>query len=183
MRRLSLALALLAATALPAAAAGPEAVAGADRVVAVWGEGEAHAKPDMAELSAGVVTEGRSAHDALSANSQAMERVIATVKALGIEGRDLQTEGVNLNPVYARSDNSGAPPHIASYRAQNTLRIRLHDLGKLGTLLDKVAGAGANTENGLLSASRTITGSPTRRARPRWVTPIARPRCSPRRPA
>ncbi len=45
--------------------------------------------------------------------------------------------------------NLGAPHHIASYRASNTLHITLHALDRLGNLIGTVTAAGANIANGL----------------------------------
>ena len=147
MRALAAALLLLlAAVAMPARAQG---VTPPDRIIAVWGHGEARARPDMARLSAGVVSEAPTARAALDANSAAMTKVIEAVKALEIAASHIRTTGVNLNPVYSRPEGTNAPPHIASYRVNNTVEIRLDDLAKLGTLLDAVTRAGANTANGL----------------------------------
>jgi uncharacterized protein len=146
MRGLAQAFVLVAAAAAPASA---QQAAQPTRVIAVWGQGEASAAPDMAELSAGVVSEGRTAGAALAANSEAMEKVIAAAKGMGVAARGLQTAGIGVNPVYARPDRPGEPPRITGYRASNTLRIRLDDLDKLGALLDAVVAAGANMANGL----------------------------------
>lgn len=148
MRRWPAALAILllaAAAALPGRA---QTVTPAGRIVAVWGEGAAHARPDMATLSAGVATEGPTAHEALAANSQAMAKVIAAAKSHGIADRDLQTAGIGLSPVYARA-NAGEAPRIAHYRATNTLTIRVRRLDGLGPLIDALADAGANLASGL----------------------------------
>ncbi len=154
MRRAALAFIFLLAAASPALA---QNGVPASRVIAVWGEGEAHAKPDMAQLSAGVVSEGDSAGAALSANSAAMAKVIAAVKGLGITARDIQTQSVSVNPVYGRAQPGGSQ-HIDGYRASNTVQVRLHDLDKVGRLLDAVTEAGANVAHGLtLEVAETDT--------------------------
>ena len=50
------------------------------------------AVPDMARVQFGVVAEaGERAREALSANSAAMEKLIAGLKQNGVDGKDIQT--------------------------------------------------------------------------------------------
>ncbi len=116
------------------------------RVVSVTGEGSVLAIPDMATISVGVETQGRSAGVALRANSEAMAAVMALLERAGIDKPDIQTQALNLNPVWdqTRLNDQGAPM-IAGYAASNIVGIRLRDLATLGDVLDQVSAAGANT--------------------------------------
>jgi hypothetical protein len=148
---------MLLAAALGAAAAGTAgtalaqdapAPAQAPGLITVTGEGEVTAAPDMADVSIGVVADGATAAAALQANSQALTAVIDGLKKDGIESRDLQTSGLSLDPRYEPMRNN-QPPKLAGYRASNTVTVRVRDLSKLGTLLDKSVGSGANELRGL----------------------------------
>ncbi|MEL7218482.1 MAG: SIMPL domain-containing protein, partial [Pseudomonadota bacterium] len=58
------------------------------------------AEPDMATISAGVSTTATSAVEAMRLNSAEMTRVINQIKALGVDEKDIQTTGINLNARY-----------------------------------------------------------------------------------
>jgi uncharacterized protein YggE len=56
------------------------------RVISLNGHGEVKARPDMAVINVGVMTQGQTARAALSENTKAMEKVFASLKSAGIEG-------------------------------------------------------------------------------------------------
>jgi uncharacterized protein len=115
------------------------------------GEGSAFAVPDIAVVTIGVVSTGRSAQAALAANSSDMASVIATIKSAGIEDKDIGTSGFNVNPIYPpeRQQNPDEPAKIIGYRVSNDVRVTIRDFAKAGSVLDKVVGAGANQVNGI----------------------------------
>ncbi len=121
------------------------------REIVVTGEGIASAAPDMATIRIGVAREARLAGDALRMTSEAMTAVLALLKNAGIEGRDVQTTNVSLNPRYQRT-NDGRPPRVVGYIASNDLMVRVRDLGELGGVLDAVVSEGANAMNGIFFA-------------------------------
>lgn len=143
---LSLALALALGLSLGLTLA-PPALAEAGTIT-VTGEATVQASPDMATIMLGVTTDSETAAGAMAANSAAMERVIARLKAAGVKDRDLQTSNLTLNPNWVGYD-SGAMPTIAGYSAMNMLNVRVRDLDKLGVLLDASISDGANTLNGI----------------------------------
>lgn len=107
---------------------------------------EATRIPDVARISAGVVTQAVDSNGALRANAQQMDKVMAAIKKSGIAERDVQTSGVNLNPQYKYEDNKA--PQIIGYQASNTVNIKVRDISKLGQVLDALAAQGANQING-----------------------------------
>lgn len=117
------------------------------------GVGEINAKPDMAIVSSGVVTEAKTARAALDANTEAMTRVVDLLRAEGIEQKDLQTSGFSVQPQYTRprrnSSGEQPPPRIVGYSVSNQLTVKVRDLEKLGIILDKVVSAGSNRVNGV----------------------------------
>ena len=75
------------------------------------------------------------------------------MKASGIEGRDLQTSGFSVEPVYSQppaNNDSGQPfePKIIGYRVSNNLTLRIRALQKVGALLDQAVTLGANSISG-----------------------------------
>lgn len=122
--------------------------------ITIEGHGEVFAVPDTALVTSGVTTQGATAREALDANTKAMAELIETLKAAGIEARDIQTSGFSVNPNYvytdARDENGYTlPPKIDGYQVYNTVNVRVRDLPSLGAVLDKAVTVGANTVNGI----------------------------------
>ena len=115
------------------------------RTISVTGEGEISGKPDMARLSAGVVTQATTAAAAMTANTTAMNRVFATLKMSGIPDNKIQTSNFSVQPQYPpfRPD---APENrnIIGYQVSNQVSVTLDDLTKLGPALDALVRSGAN---------------------------------------
>lgn len=131
--------------ALPLAA---PAFAEENATITVTGEGSIEGAPDMAVLSLGVTTEGKTAADAMAANTASLSAVLSRLTSAGIEARDVQTSNLSLNPNWTGYE-SGASPKISGYTASNQVMVRVRDLPKLGAVLDAAISDGANTLNGL----------------------------------
>jgi hypothetical protein len=108
--------------------------------------GEVTRVPDVAVISAGVVTRAATAGSAIQDNAARMERVIAALKAAGVEDRDIQTSSINLNPEYRYDQNQ--PPKLVGYTVSNTVNVRFRDIRNSGRILDALVAQGANQING-----------------------------------
>jgi len=108
--------------------------------------GEVSRVPDVAVISAGVVTRSATAVAALAENATRMERVRAALKRAGIADRDIQTSTVSLNPDYRYAENQ--PPQLTGYSATNTVNVRFRDIKATGKILDALVAEGANQING-----------------------------------
>jgi uncharacterized protein YggE len=139
------ALMLATALALPMAVA---AAAQESARITVTGEGRVDARPDLATITLGVTSEGKTAAEAMVANSTGLAAVLARLKAAGIEDRDVQTTGLSLNPNW-QSKPDGTDPAIVGYIASNMVTVRVRALEKLGPVLDAAVKDGANTLNGV----------------------------------
>ena len=71
-----------------------------DRLITVSATGYATAEPDQARISTGVTSEAETAKEALAANSELMQKVIAGLKESGIDAKDIQTSNFNVEPRY-----------------------------------------------------------------------------------
>ena len=69
-----------------------------------------------------------------------MTKVIAAIKALGIDDKDITTSMVSLGPVYDYQSNA---QKIIGYQLQNTVSITVRDLTKVSDVLDDSVAAGA----------------------------------------
>jgi uncharacterized protein len=103
--------------------------------------------PDLAQVGAGVVTRAQSAQDAVRQNAQAMDRLIARLRQLGVERKDIQTSNFSLNVQYAYN-REGAPPTFVGYDAVNQVNVRLRDTRRIGEVIDALVAAGANSVYG-----------------------------------
>ncbi len=108
--------------------------------------GEVRVTPDIAVVSAGVVTQSVDASSAMRENAARMSRVFAALKQAGIAEKDIQTTSVNLSPQYRYNNNEA--PVITGYQASNTVSVRFRDIGKSGAVLDALVKQGANQING-----------------------------------
>ena len=102
--------------------------------------------PDQATLTLAVVTQGKNAAAALSANSETMQKSIDALKAADIPSKSIQTSNLSLQPQYAYKENT--PPQLNGYQAQNSIIVTIDDLSKVGIVLDKVADLGINSISG-----------------------------------
>jgi len=108
--------------------------------------GEVSRIPDVAIISAGVVTRQPTASAAIQENAARMERVLAALKRAGVADRDVQTSSINLNPEYRYQENQ--PPQLNGYTASNQVSVRFRDIRNSGRILDALVAEGANQING-----------------------------------
>jgi len=118
------------------------------RTITINGKGSVKAAPDKVSVSAGVESQAPTAKEALAKNTAAMTKVVETLKAAGIDPKDIQTTTFNVGPRYDTSDD-GKPPRIVGYSVINSVFVTTHDLDKLGTILDQLVSAGANSIGGI----------------------------------
>lgn len=104
-------------------------------------------EPDMATISAGVSTESPSASEALRANSREMRRVIEEIKAQGVEEKDIQTTGINLNARFDY-DRTNQRQVFRGYQVSNRVSVKLREIERVGEVLDALVEAGATDLNG-----------------------------------
>ena len=119
------------------------------RTITVSGEGQVFAAPDQAQINTGVVTDGPTAKDALARNSARMTEVIAALKKMGIDSKDIQTSGFNLSPMYLPQQPGQAIPRIGGYQVSNNVTVVVKDLTKLGEIMDQVVQMGSNSVGGV----------------------------------
>jgi hypothetical protein len=140
---------MLGAAALPSVAAAQQSTINqtiAGTRLDVNATGEVTRVPDVAIISAGVVSRSATATGALQDSADRMQRVLAALKRAGTADRDIQTSNVSLNPEYRYVENQ--PPQLVGYTASNTLTVRFRDIRNSGKILDALVSQGANQING-----------------------------------
>jgi len=147
MIRLMTAAALAATFPLAAAAeVAPTATVAEGTLLDVVAEGRVNRVPDIAIIRAGVVSQGATAAEALSANARQMASVLTALKGAGIADRDIQTATISLSPQYRYAENQ--PPVITGYQASNSVSVKFRDIARSGTILDTLVKQGANQIDG-----------------------------------
>ena len=139
----------LLALALPGLVAAQEK-ADPKRTIAVVGQGEVKAAPDLVRLSFAVETVSARAGDAVAENAKRSAAVAAAVKAQ-LDAKDTVTSTrYALDPRYEPA-KPGEPrePRITGYVVRNEVQVETHKVDAAGALIDAATGAGANRVSGL----------------------------------
>jgi len=136
-------------------------------LVQISASGRADSRPDEARFTAGVSTVAPTAAAASTGNNEAINRVVAALRALGIRPEDIQTRSITLNRV-------DFGPNRGRFEANNQIEVRVRDLRKAGTAIGAATEAGANVLSGPNldvadpeAASRAAYGAAYRAARAR----------------
>jgi uncharacterized protein len=116
--------------------------------ISVVGEARISVPPDLAQIDAGVTSEGKTAREASDANNAAMGKVLLALKGTGIDEKDYQTSRLSLQPENS-IPKQGVPSTIVGYRASNRVMIRLRDVTKVASVIDTMVSAGANDIGGI----------------------------------
>ena len=109
------------------------------------------------------MTQGNTAAQAISENSERMARVTAALRRAGIAERDIQTSSISLQPRYSNPERDAQlraretrqpyippaeSPRIIGYEARNTVSVRVRRLTEMGRIIDTLIAQGANEVNG-----------------------------------
>lgn len=124
--------------------------------ISVQGEGKVFAKPDIAKITATVLSDKVKLADAQKENSDLSGKVIESLKKNNIAEKDIQTVSYNIYPQYSYpapcfSASSSVPcsketqkPEIISYQIRSTFQITVRDIAKSGDVLDGIIKSGVN---------------------------------------
>jgi uncharacterized protein YggE len=120
----------------------PRGVGRDEVLVQVSASGRAETRPDEARFTAGVSTIAATAAAASAGNNQAINRIVAALRALGVRPDDVQTRSITL----ARIDERG--PNRGRFEANNQIEVRVRDLNRAGQAIAAATDAGANVLSG-----------------------------------
>lgn len=154
---LALSLLLLAAASVAAQSSAPEAQ---KRTVTVRGEGTATATPDQVRLTVQVSVRGETASEAMRSAGAKTQAVLAVLRALGVEEKNIQTSRANVSPVFDYS-RQVQPPPIIGYISTNDFSVLFKGktMEKVGEFMDRAVTAGATSFGSLqfeTSQQRTL---------------------------
>jgi uncharacterized protein YggE len=115
--------------------------------VTVQGDGKVTVLPNKAHITLGVTTDGKTASEALEANSKAMKALFKKLAELGIADRDVQTVALNLTPKYKHPKDQ--EPELIGYVASHQIGVTVRKVDETGTVLDALVQDGANQVQGI----------------------------------
>lgn len=107
-------------------------------------------RPDEASLTVGTQAKAATAKGAVAASKTKTEKLLAAIRAAGIADRNIQTQGLQLQPDYRydRQPDGHGQQRLVGYIASNSVLIKTRDVDALTSLLDSLTAAGADTVYG-----------------------------------
>jgi len=119
------------------------------RTITVNGEGKVTVKPDLAQVSLSVVSNGATVKEVTEDNNKKMAQIVEAVKALKIDSKDITTSEYNLYPnynypVYSPNTTQPQTPKITGYSLNQTVMVKVRNLDDSDKVLDVALAKGAN---------------------------------------
>ncbi len=109
----------------------------------VVGSGTVYAKADIANIEVGLKTgPKKTAAEATTESTNKMNEIVAELKKLNIDEKDIKTTNYNLNPVYNYTNDRGQ--ELVGYEVAQNMSVKIRDLGKIGDVISKTTEKGAN---------------------------------------
>lgn len=130
--------------------------------VSFSGQGKVYAKPDIALLEFGILTEATTSKAAQDANSKKSQQVTDFLKKQNVEEKDIKTTYYNIYPKYSsypqvyydeRQVQAYPPvptePKIVGYSVNQGFQVKVRDFDKLSGVVDGLVANGVNNINNL----------------------------------
>lgn len=111
-----------------------------------FGKGSINVKPDAAEVVIGVITENIKLEAAQEENAKTTQRVIDSIKAIGVLPKYIQTQNYNIRPTYDYIDGKQV---LRGYEVSNSLKVFIRNIDFVGEIIDIAVKNGANTISGI----------------------------------
>jgi uncharacterized protein YggE len=124
--------------------------------IEVDGQGEARIAPDRATITLSVHTKGERAAQVAAENARIQTRVLDTLRALGFTGPEVSTLSYNVAPNYEYGERGARQ---VGYVAQNSVRVRLTRLDRIGAVIDAALARGANGVEGVVFEATETTAA------------------------
>jgi len=109
----------------------------------VNGTGKATGTPDVVVLTLGVQSQDKTVAQAQKAAVDAMSGIMQVLKDAGIADKDIQTTQFNIEQ-QTRWDEKQNTNVVIGYQVSNIVTVKIRDMGKAGTIIDKAAEAGGD---------------------------------------
>lgn len=115
-----------------------------ERGITVAGEGKVSAAPDIATIALGVSTLRPTVAEARDEAATALDAMIASMKANGVEDRDIQTANLSIYPEY---DYRNDQQILRGFRVTNTVTAKVREIDSTSKVVDDAITAGGDSTN------------------------------------
>lgn len=109
--------------------------------ITVAGEGKATGKPDVASIQLGVSKLAPTVADARSQAAASMDAMIQSMKANGVDDKDIQTQQLSIAPEYDYSNNRQT---LKGFRVTNIVSAKVRKIDDTSKVVDDAVTAGGN---------------------------------------
>lgn len=100
--------------------------------ITISGEGKVTAIPDIAKVSLGLQTEKATVTEAQSENSAKINQLVAALKEMSVEEKDIKTTNYSIYPNY---DWNRGNRTLRGYMVEQNVTITIRDLDKVGEIV------------------------------------------------
>jgi uncharacterized protein YggE len=114
------------------------------RTVAVNGQGEVRAEPDRATVTLGVESRKPKLEDARAEVAKTVDAVLKLTRDLKIDQKLVRSTRINVQPEYNWGSSQPSERTLIGYYVARQVEVELHDLEKLGQLLERSTDLGVN---------------------------------------
>lgn len=118
------------------------------RTITVTAQGKTTATPDLAELTFSVVSQGQDPQTLATNNTEKMNAVLQFVASQNIATSDIATTGYDLQPTYTYNSKTQNNT-ITGYTLTQTVKLKIHDLANVATVLSGLTPLGVNEIGGV----------------------------------
>ena len=125
----------------------PTSVPLTEKTISVTGMATTSISPDLLTVSLGIETQGITASEALSTNSEKMNNVIKSLKLIGIEESEINTSSLNIHAQYEYVENGflrKETRQLVGYETSNIITIETKKIDLAATIIDSAVNSGAN---------------------------------------
>lgn len=113
------------------------------RTVAVSGQGEVQAEPDLAHVTLGIESRKLKLEEARAEVARTVEAVLKLTRELKIDQKLVRATRINVQPEY-NWDANARERNLIGYFVSRQIEVELRDLEKLGQLLERATDLGVN---------------------------------------
>lgn len=117
-----------------------------EKTISVSGQATIEVVPDLLTIRLGTETQEKTAQEALSSNSEMMNKVITTLKEVGISEDEISTSSLNIYPVYEsyKDERGGYSSELVGYKVSNIISVETKKLDSAASIIDGAVSAGVN---------------------------------------
>jgi len=132
----------------------------ATNTIAVSGEGEVYASPDIATISFSVREEAKKVGDAQDKVNTKMKAALVAVRKIGVADKDIKTQNYSSSPKYEWQEGTVScmsldcpPPRpgrqvLVGYEVLQSVTLTIHDLDTTSAVVDALGTAGVTDMQG-----------------------------------